>query len=94
LVAGATLPAATAAAREELGEEAESADWFGSWWGGSGTLGWGVSSCGLDQGWFEGVAVGRALVKLWLLQGGVALHSEVGSTGLSTSMGEAAVVGW
>jgi len=40
-----------------------------------------------------GVAVGGTLVELWLLQGGVVLHSEVGTTGLSTSMGEATMGG-
>jgi len=39
------------------------------------------------------VSVGRTLAKLQLLQGGVALHWAGKPAGLSTSMGEASVVG-
>jgi len=71
----ATPPAATAAAREELGGEAEGADWFVA--GGVGVAPWaGVLSA---VAWIrelvcEGVAFGEVLVKFWLLHGGVVLH--------------------
>ena len=97
LVAGAAMvapPAATAVAREELGGEAEGADWFMA--GGAGVAPWAEVLAVVV--WIRevvcgGMAVGGDLVELWLLQGGVVLCWAGEPAGLSSSMGEVAAGG-
>jgi len=67
--------AATAAAREELGGEANDAGCFVA--GGVGDAPWAGVLAGvvwITEVACEGMAAGEVLVKLWLLQGSVALH--------------------
>ncbi len=97
LVTGTTVvipPAATAAARDELGGETNGMGWLVA--GGVGVAPW----AGVLAGMFwitevasEGMAAREVLVKLWLLQGGVALHWAGVPTGVSTSMGEVSAGG-
>jgi len=89
----ATLVAATAAAREELGGEADSAGWDMA--GGVGVAPWTGVVMGVD--WLAGVAfgamaLGNCFFELWLLWGGVVLCWEGVPASLSTSMGEASIV--
>jgi len=89
----ATLAAATAATREELGGEADGAGWDMA--GGVGVAPWTGVVMGVD--WLVGVAFGAmapgdCFFELWLLQGGVALRWAGVPASLSTSMGEASVV--
>jgi len=89
------LPAATAAARDELGGEANGADWFVT--GGVGVAPW----VGVLAGVFwitevvcEGMAAGEVLVKLWLLSGGWHCFGQVNLLACPHPWGKLQWVGW